>query len=135
MNPDYLQIIPLLTLVAYIFYCTYYYAVPMFCLKVLLFYAHIRYRDITILFRGGKITVTLTKNGEELLIERPVEIDPTSRFFAMTVRSMFRKLLRDIRKGRIAEEAEKQPELSACGSTDMQKRGKTEENTTGCGNG
>ena len=133
MNPDYLQIIPLLALTAYFFYLTYYYAAPMFCLKVLLFYAHIRYRDITILFRGGKITVELTKNGKELVIERPIEIDPTSRFFAMTVRSMFRQLLRDIRKGRIAEEAEKQPELSVRGSADVRQRGKTEKNTTGCG--
>ncbi len=39
-----LQIIPILGLVMYMFYMTYFYAFPMFILKILLFYGHVRYR-------------------------------------------------------------------------------------------
>ena len=99
MNIDYLQLIPLLSLTAYFFYLTYYYAAPMFFLKVLLFFAHIRYRGAEIRFRNGKITLRAEIDGEERVIERPVEIDPTSRFFAMTVRSTFRGMLREMKKG------------------------------------
>ena len=58
------QLIPILTLVMYFFYMTYYYAVPMFILKILLFYGHIRYRGSFITFRGGKITVECRKDGK-----------------------------------------------------------------------
>ena len=93
---DYLQIIPLLALMGYFLYLTYYYAGPMFWLKVLLFIAHTRHRGIDIRFIRGKITIRLPE--EEHVIEQPLEIDPTSRFFAMTVCSEFRKMLRNIRK-------------------------------------
>ncbi|MCR5090073.1 MAG: hypothetical protein K6C08_11255 [Oscillospiraceae bacterium] len=105
MNWDYLQVIPLLGLTAYFFYFTYYYAAPMFWLKVMLFYAHIRYRGIVILFTEGKISVTYTKDEAEHVIERLIEIDPTSRFLAMTVCSLFKGILRSIRRGTAAEEA------------------------------
>ena len=96
MEMDYFQIIPLLALTAYFFYLTYYYAAPMFFLKVLLFYAHIRYRGVEIRFEDAKIVVKMPE--EEKSLERPLEIDPTSRFFAMTVFTEFKGLLRDIRK-------------------------------------
>ena len=62
---DYLQLIPILTLTAYFFYVTYYYVIPMFRLKVLLFYAHIKYRGADIRFSDWKITMVYTKGGEE----------------------------------------------------------------------
>lgn len=99
-NTDYLQLIPILTLTAYIFYVTYYYVIPMFRLKVLLFYAHIKYRGADIRFSDWKITMVYTKGEEEHVIERVLEeIDPTSRFFAMAVRAEFKGMLRDIRRG------------------------------------
>ena len=67
-----LQIIPILGLVMYMFYMTYFYAFPMFILKILLFYGHIRYR-------GSFITL--------------------SRHMPMDVCNEFRDLLREIRKG------------------------------------
>ena len=51
------QVIPLVMLGAYILYASYYYATPMFFLKVMLFYAHIKYRDIDIRFEERRITV------------------------------------------------------------------------------
>ena len=94
-----LQIIPLLSLVMYMFYMTYYYAFPMFILKILLFYGHIRYRGSFITFRGGKITVECKKDGKLTVYERPLDVDPLSRHLAMDVCSEFRDLLREIRKG------------------------------------
>lgn len=100
---DYLQLIPILTLTAYFFYVTYYYVIPMFRLKVLLFYAHIKYRGADIRFSDWKITMVYTKGGKEHVIERVLEeIDPTSRFFAMAVRAEFKSMLRDIRRGKSA---------------------------------
>ena len=108
MNPDYLQLIPLLSLAAYFLYYTYYYAFPMFRLKLLLFFANLRYRDIDILFRSGKITVKLTRDGEARSLVREMDTDPTLRYFAMDVCSSFRGILRDIRKGCFAEEKAEQ---------------------------
>ena len=101
---DYFQILPLLSLAAYFFYLTYYYAFPMFRLKVLLFIAHIKYPGVEIRFTDGKILVKMPE--EKGVIERPLDEDPTSRFFAMTVCSEFRKILRDIRRGVITEEGD-----------------------------
>ncbi len=118
MNWDYLQLIPLLALTLYFIYLTYYYAAPMFWLKVMLFYAHIRYRDIDILFTTGKIVVTYSRDGEEHVLERRIEIDPTSRFLAMTVCSLFRGILRSIRTGVDTEE-----ELAVCEGEPVQSEG------------
>ena len=102
-----LQFIPLLGLTAYFLYLTYYYAAPMFRLKVMLFYAHIRYPVTEIRFTGGKITVGLVCDGAERTLERPIDIDPSSRFLAMTVCAEFGSLLREIgRGGAAAEEGE-----------------------------
>ena len=103
MNPDYLQLIPLLALAGYILYCTYYYAAPMFILKVMLFFAHMKYRDIDISFRDEKITVKLMKDGEERVIERAPDIDPTMRYFAATICSEFISILRELRKGPVTD--------------------------------
>ena len=94
-----LQIIPILGLVMYMFYMTYFYAFPMFILKILLFYGHIRYRGSFITFRGGKITVECRKEGKLTVYERPLEVDPLSRHMVMDVSSEFRDLLHEIRKG------------------------------------
>lgn len=95
------QVIPLVMLGAYILYASYYYATPMFILKVMLFYAHIKYRDIDIRFEERRITARFTKDGEEHVVSRPVDEELESRFWPMTVCSAFRRLLRDIRKGRL----------------------------------
>ncbi len=100
---DVLQLIPLLALTAYFFYLTYYYAAPMFRLKVMLFYAHLKYRDCEIRFIGGRITFRQMRDGEELRLERPVEVDFASRFLASTVCREFRGLLRDLRRGNVPE--------------------------------
>ena len=97
------QVIPLVMLGAYILYASYYYATPMFFLKVMLFLAHIKYRDIDIRFEERRITVRFTKDGEEHVVSRPVDEELESRFWPMTVCSAFRRLLRDIRKGRLYE--------------------------------
>ena len=106
MNIDYFQLIPLLSLTAYFFYLTYYYAAPMFCLKVLLFFAHLKYRGAEIRFFDGKITMRTGRDGEERFLERTVETDPTSRFFAMAVCSLFRGMLRELRTGSTTETGE-----------------------------
>ena len=95
------QVIPLIMLGAYILYASYYYATPMFFLKVMLFFAHIKYRDIDIRFEERRITVRFTKDGEEHVVSRPVDEELESRFWPMTVCSAFRRLLMDIRKGRL----------------------------------
>ena len=122
---DYFQIIPLLALTVYFFYMTYYCAAPMFCLKILLFYAHIKYRNADIRFRDEKIIMRYANGGEEHRIERALEIDPTSRFFAMTLCAEFRELLREIRKGVIV--SDENDGLSAGKRTCRTGRQRTEE--------
>ena len=80
------QIVPLAMLGAYLLYASYYYATPMFFLKVMLFLAHIRHRDIDIRF-----------------VVRAVDEELESRFWPMTACAAFRRLLGDIRKGRLYE--------------------------------
>ena len=99
------QFIPLIMLGLYVLYSSYYYATPMFFLKVMLFIAHIRYRDIDIRFEERKITVRFSRDGEEHVVERLVDEDLESRFWPMTVCSVFRGLLRDLRRGRLHEHA------------------------------
>ena len=109
------QMIPIFLLGLYILYVSYYYATPMFFLKVMLFLAHIRYRDIDILFEERRITVRFSRNGTEHVAERTVDEDLESRFWPMSLCSAFRKLLRDLRKGNLSEcsptgdEAEQNP--------------------------
>ena len=93
------QMIPILALGVYVIYLSYYYAAPTFWLKVMLFYAHIRYPGIDIRFIGSKATVKFTDGEGEHVLERPLEVDLTSRFLASHVCAVFRGMLRDIRKG------------------------------------
>ena len=97
------QMIPLFLLGLYILYVSYYYATPMFFLKVMLFLAHIRYRDVDIRIEERTITVRFSKDGEEQVVVRSIDEELESRFWPMTVCSAFRALLRDIRKGKLAE--------------------------------
>ena len=97
------QIIPLAMLGAYLLYASYYYATPMFFLKIMLFLAHIRHRDIDIHFEEKRIVARCTIEGEEHVVVRQVDEDLESRFWPMAVCSAFRHRLRDIRKGRLYE--------------------------------
>ena len=81
INLDYLQIIPLLTLTLYFFYMTYYYAAPMFFLKIMLFLAHIRHRDIDICFEERRIIARFTKDGEERVAVCTIDVNMESRFW------------------------------------------------------
>ena len=101
MNRMGFQLIPLAMLGAYILYASYYYATPMFFLKVMLFLAHIRYRAIDIHFEERRITARYSRDGEEHVVSCRVDEDLESRFWPMTACSAFRRLLRDIRKGRL----------------------------------
>ena len=103
MNRMGFQLIPLAMLGAYILYASYYYATPMFFLKVMLFLAHIRYRDIDIHFEERRITARYSRDGEEHVVSCRVDEDLESRFWPMTACSAFRRMLRDIRKGRLCE--------------------------------
>jgi hypothetical protein len=97
------QLIPLAMLGAYILYASYYYATPMFFLKVMLFLAHIRYRDIDIHFEERRITARYSRDGEEYVVTCRIDENQESRFWPMTACSAFRRMLRDIRKGRLYE--------------------------------
>ena len=96
------QIIPLFGLAAYFCYLSYYYAAPMFYLKILLFAAHKKYRCSEIQFTEDKITVKFSKGGEEKIIEHAVESDFSSRFLAMDLCLVLRKMLAEIRKEQAA---------------------------------
>ena len=100
---DVFQMIPILALTGYFFYLTYYYAAPMFYLKVLLFFAHRKYRCREIRFTEEKVTVKIEINGEERTFEQPLGIELESRFFASTLCTVFRKVLSDIRRYRKGE--------------------------------
>ena len=97
------QIVPLAMLGAYLLYASYYYATPMFFLKVMLFLAHIRHRDIDIRFEERRIIARFSKCGEEHIVVRAVDEELESRFWPMTACAAFRRLLGDIRKGRLYE--------------------------------
>ena len=98
-----LQMIPIFLLGLYILYVSYYYATPMFFLKVMLFIAHIRYRDIDIRFEERRILVRFSRDGMEHVVERAVDEDLESRFWPMSLCSAFRKLLKELRKGNLLE--------------------------------
>ena len=78
------QIVPLAMLGAYLLYASYYYATPMFFLKVMLFLAHIRHRDIDIRFEERRIIARFSKGGEEHIVVRAVDEELESRFWPMT---------------------------------------------------
>ncbi len=98
-----IQLIPLLTLLVYILFLSYYIAVPMFCFKAMLFYAHLKYREIDFQFEEHRVKATLSDGEKKMVFEHPVEEGFDSRFYAMTLCSAFRILLADIRKAGKAE--------------------------------
>ena len=93
------QMIPLSALLVYFLYLAYYIAAPMFYLRVLLLIAYKKYRCREIRFTEEAITVKLTKDGDEITIERPLGVELESRFFPMTACSVMRGILKDLRKG------------------------------------
>ena len=95
---DIFQMIPILALTGYFFYLTYYYAAPMFYLKILLFVAHKKYHCREITFTEEKVSVKIEKDGEERTFEHPLGVELESRFFASSLCSVFRKVLSEIRK-------------------------------------
>ena len=94
------QIIPLLCLAVYFLYITYYIAIPMFCLKVLLFIGYRKYHCSEIYFREDGIIVTYLKDKRICHIVKDVEDDPDSRFFIMSLCSALKKTYKDIREER-----------------------------------
>lgn len=95
------QMIPLSALLVYFLYLSYYIAVPMFFLRVLLLIAYKKHRCKEIRFTEDAITVTLTRDGEEHTIVRPLGVELESRFFPMTACSVMRGILKDLRKGAV----------------------------------
>ena len=93
------QMIPLSALLVYFLYLAYYIAAPMFYLRVLLLIAYKKYRCREIRFTEEAISVNLTKDGEEITIERPLGVELESRFFPMTACSVMRGILKDLRNG------------------------------------
>ena len=98
---DYFQLIPLLILAGYFCYLTYYIAAPMFYLRVLLFIAYKKFCCSEVRFGEEKITVKVMLNGEDRVIEKPLDADPSSRFFVMALCSALKGILKDIRKGNV----------------------------------
>ena len=92
------QILPILALSLYVLYATYYYAAPMFCLKILIFIAYGIHHCTDIRFYDAKITVKIPIGGEERVIQRLVDVDLASRHLAATVLSEFRIVMKEIRK-------------------------------------
>ena len=73
----------------------------MFFLRVLLLIAYKKYRCREIRFTEDAITVTLTRDGEEHRMVRPLGVELESRFFPMTACSVMRGILKDLRKGAV----------------------------------
>ena len=92
------QMIPILTLLAYFLYLTYYYAAPMFWLRVLMLIAYKKYHCTEVRFTEETISIRLLRDGAETVLEQPLGVELESRFFVMTACSVVRKLLRDLRK-------------------------------------
>lgn len=95
------QMIPLSALLVYFLYLSYYIAAPMFFLRVLLLIAYKKYRCREIRFTEDAITVTLTRDGEEHRMVRPLGVELESRFFPMTACSVMRGILKDLRNGAV----------------------------------
>ena len=96
---DYFQMIPILALMIYILYLSYYYAAPMFYLRVLLLIAYKKYRCKEIQFTEEKVSVRYIRDGEECVIEQPLGVSLDSRFFVFSTCSVLREMLRALRKG------------------------------------
>ncbi len=97
---EYLQIIPLATLASYFLYLTYYYAAPMFWLRVLLLLAYKKHHCKEVVFSETSITVKYVKDGVECVLEEPIGVELDSRFFVSTACSVLSGILKTLRKER-----------------------------------
>ena len=61
------------------------------------------YVQISKIFEERRITARYSRDGEEHVVSCRVDEDLESRFWPMTACSAFRRMLRDIRKGRLYE--------------------------------
>ena len=91
------QLLPILALVTYVFYTAYYYAFPTFYLRILWYIAKKKYHCTVFRISDGMITVKYIKDGEEVVIDRLLEIDVPSRFKISSLCSKFKGVLADIR--------------------------------------
>ena len=91
-----LQVMMVFSLLAYFLYLTYYYAAPMFWLRVLMFVAYKKYRCSEVRFTEETISVRFTRAGEESSIEQPLGVELESRFFVITACSVLRGMLREL---------------------------------------
>lgn len=94
---DMLQFIPILFLIGYFFYLFYYYVVPMMHLRILLFFAYKVRKCTEVRFTEEQIIIRFLKDGEELVLERPLGVELTSRFFVMTACSVLKGMLSEIK--------------------------------------
>ena len=92
------QIIPIAALIVYFLYLSYYYAAPMFWLRVLLLIAYKKYRCTEVRIGEETVTARYPKDGGEGVIEQPIGEDLVSRFFAMSLCSALRAVLAELRK-------------------------------------
>lgn len=91
------QLLPILSLVAYIMYLLYYYVIPTLHLRILWFIAQKKQHCSSVIFSEYKITVKFTKNGEERVIEQFLDDDIPSRFKVPALCSKFKGILADIK--------------------------------------
>ena len=101
-----LQIIPLFALTVYFLYLSYYYAVPMLCLRILMIIACWKYRCTRIQFTEEKISVTVPEGRTVYVLEQPLGVELTSRFFVMSSCSVMKKILKEIRHRRLSAEGD-----------------------------
>lgn len=93
-----IQIIAILSLVAYMVYITYYYALPMAWFKIMKFFACKSHRCEDVRVIEEKIVVIFTASGRERRIERDLGVPLDSRFWTMTLCSTFRSMLKETKR-------------------------------------
>ena len=93
-----LQLIPILALVAYFFYLTYYYLVPMACFRVMKYYACKRHLCDDVRVVEEKVVLVFTAFGKEHKIERSLGVPSDSRCWTMTLFSTLKDLLKEAKK-------------------------------------
>lgn len=97
------QVMPIFTLLAYFLYLSYYYAAPMFWLRVLMFIGYKKYRCTEIHITEENILVKYSQDGEEREVRHELGVDLSSRFFVMTACSVLRGIFRQMRRSAVEE--------------------------------
>ena len=92
------QIIAILSLVAYILYVTYYYAIPMFCFRMKTYFARKKHLCTDVRVIEEKVVVIFESSGKSRKIERNLGVPVDSRFWAMNLCSSLRSMLKEIQK-------------------------------------